>query len=39
MAPVKKTKIKGKDYVMVDQRIKLFSETYPKGKIVILHSY
>ena len=34
MAPVKKTKIKGKDYVMVDQRIKLFWETYPKGKIV-----
>tara|TARA_R110002051_G_C8758853_1_gene501348 strand:- start:5154 stop:5708 length:555 start_codon:yes stop_codon:yes gene_type:complete len=31
--PVRKTKIKGKDYVMVDQRIELFWEKYPFGKI------
>jgi hypothetical protein len=31
--PVRKTKIKGKDYVMVDERLRLFWEKYPNGKI------
>tara|TARA_Y100000310_G_scaffold114971_1_gene113512 strand:+ start:1743 stop:2300 length:558 start_codon:yes stop_codon:yes gene_type:complete len=31
--PMKKTRIKGKDYVMVDERIRVFWEKYPHGRI------
>ena len=31
--PIRKTKIKGKDYVMVDERIRVFWEKHPHGRI------
>ena len=30
---IRKTKIKGKDYVMVDERLRIFWEKHPNGKI------